>query len=387
MKKSKRTVERAGRGRPGADSRGELRPAQKSRRAAGAQLSLRPWHYAAAALAALVILLEVYGPALRGSFVFDDLYLPFTWQEFGNAGVRRWLAGVRPLLMLSFWVNYRLSNLEPYSYHLFNVFFHFLTGVLVFAVVRRLLSWTGTSGLARDALAAFAAALFLLHPVQTESVAYVASRSEVMSVMFFYAAFAVFLYRRSNAISWLAAAGVLLLFGAAVSTKEHTAVLPFALLLTDYYFNPGFSFRGIRGNWRLYALLAAAGGLAARMILHLLRTADTAGFAIKEFTWVQYFFTECRAIWVYIRLFLLPYGQNADPDFSPSRTLLQHGAMFGLLGLAALAAAAIWYRRRFPWPPTGIWSSSCCWLRPRRCCRSPTPSPSGGCTCRCSACC
>jgi tetratricopeptide (TPR) repeat protein len=295
-----------------------------------------------------VAVLVVYGPALSGPFLFDDLYLPFTAAEFANAGVRTWVSGLRPALMLSFWGNFRLSGMEPFSYHLFNVLCHCLNGVLIFLAVRKLLAWAGAAERTRDPLAGFAAALFLLHPLQTESVAYVASRSEVLSVMFYLAAFNVFLYRRRAAASFPVSIAVVLLFAAAVSTKEHTASLPLALLLTDYWFNPGFSFAGIRKNWRLYGLMAAGAAVVIRPVWRLLRTADTAGFALKDLPWHHYFFTQGRAIWQYIRLFLLPWGQNVDPDFPVSRTLLDHGALFGLLGLAALAAAAVWGRRRFP---------------------------------------
>ena len=165
MKKSKRAAEKK-------------RPREAP---APAAFQLRPWHYALALAAALVAVLAAYGPALRGPFLFDDAYLPMSLPEYARAPLRAWVAGVRPLLMLSFWANYRLFDAEPLSYHLFNVLCHFANGVLVFLVARRLLARAGESGFSRAALAAFAGALFLLHPVQTESVAYVASRSEVLS--------------------------------------------------------------------------------------------------------------------------------------------------------------------------------------------------------------
>ena len=307
-------------------------------------------------VAALVILLEVYQPALRGPFVFDDQYLPFTDPEAAARPLRDWVIGVRPLLMASFWVNYRLAEMEPYTYHLFNLLFHWLSGLLVFLVVGRLLERTGAGATQRHLLAAFAAGVFLLHPVQTESVAYVASRSEALSVLCFFGALVLFLFRRREAVSWPVAAGVLLLFGAAVSTKEHTAVLPALLLLTDFYFNPGFSFQGIRRNWRLYAPIAVAGALALWSVWKLLRTADTAGFTVREFTWCDYFFTQCRVVWTYLRLFLLPYGQTIDYDLPVSRGLLEHGAAFGLAGLLALVAAAFLLRRRYPLGSYGLFA-------------------------------
>jgi len=310
------------------------------------------WHCLLGLAAALVVLLEVYQPALRGPFVFDDPYLPFTDPDAVGQPLKHWIGGVRPLLMASFWFNSRLSGMEPYTYHLFNVLLHWISGFLVFLVVRRLLTHAGTEGAPREVLAVFGAGLFLLHPVQTESVAYVASRSEALSVMFFYGALALYLWRRREAVSWPVAAGVLLLFGAAVTTKEHTAVWPALLLLTDLFFGGGVA--GVRRNWRLYAPMAVGGALALRFVWRVLRYADTAGFQVREVTWYEYFFTQCRMLWRYLRLFLLPFGQTIDYDLPWSRSLLEHGAVFGLAGLLALAAAAFLVRRRYPLASYGV---------------------------------
>ena len=229
--------------------------------------ALKPWHYWAALATAFLAVSIVYWPAVDGPFVFDDLYLPFTAPEMASAPLSHWVGGLRPLLMFSFWINHSISGMQTFSYHFLNLLLHLATGAFAFLIVRKFLDRAGESGWKREGLAAFAAGLFLLHPLQTESVAYVASRSETLSVMFFYAAFALFLYRRSEAIGWLESLGVVALFAAAASTKEHAAVLPALLLLTDFFWS---SWRGIRRNWRLYAILAAAAAAALRMVWHVL---------------------------------------------------------------------------------------------------------------------
>src|ERR1051326_4048606 len=214
--------------------------------------------------------------------------------------------------------------------------------------MRKLLDWAGTAKWTREITALFAAALFLFHPLQTESVTYIASRSETLSVFFFLAAFVVFLYGLPAA-SFARIAAVLALYGAAGLTKEHTAVLPALLLLTDYYWNPGFSLAGIRRQWKLYgsiALLAAAGGVVIWYMV--LRTATSAGFRVAGIAWWQYFFTQCRVIWKYIFAFLFPFWLNLDADVPISRNVLDHGAIVGLIALVALSVAAWIYRRRFP---------------------------------------
>ena len=315
------------------------------------------WQWALCAAALLFLVFEVYAPALGGPFLFDDVYLPFAMPGVEKLSFTDWLQGVRPMLMLTFWMNYNLSGTQPLSYHVFNLLFHLINAILLFFLVRRLLSRAGESGFTRDFLAAFAGAVFLLHPVQTESVAYVASRSESLSLLFFFAAFAAFLYRRSEAIGFGSSAIVVLLFGCALLVKEHAAVLPVLLLLTDYYWNqPPFSLQGIRRNWRLYVpimVLTVGGGV---FVWGVLQAADTAGFRVEGLTWYEYFFTQWRAIWVYIRLFVLPFGQSLDYAYPISRTPLDHGAILGLVGLLLLAGAAIYYRRRFPLASYGFFA-------------------------------
>ena len=69
---------------------------------------------------------------------------------------------------------------------------------------------------------------------------------------------------------------------------------------------------------------------------------------MRDLTWYQYFFTECRVIWDYVRLFFIPAGQNLDPEISISRNILAHGAVIGLAGLLIASVLAWTYRRRFP---------------------------------------
>ena len=173
-----------------------------------------------------------------------------------------WIGPVRPLLMFSYWINTQISLQDTSSYHLFNILIHALTGILVFLVIRRLMEWAGAGESSRTPLAVFGALLFLLHPLQTESVAYISGRSESLCGMFGCASLAAFLYRRSAAISWAGVAAVVLLFGAAVLTKEQAVVLPVVFVLTDIWWNPDSPLRSVRANWKLYVVLAA--GAAAR---------------------------------------------------------------------------------------------------------------------------
>jgi tetratricopeptide (TPR) repeat protein len=319
---------------------------------ASAEPSPRPWMGWpwAAALAALVVVFGVYGPALNGEFVLDDRNLTFMSPDVAARTFSGWLNNNRPMLGFSYWINYQQSGTEPNAYHVTNVFMHLLTSALVALICARFLTWVKVNGRKRDVLAIFAGALFLLHPLQTESVAYIASRSEVLSVFFCFAAFALFLYHSDGGMKWPRALAIVVLFGAAVVTKEHTVMLPALVLLTDYFWKRG----GLRKNAILYGMFALVGAGGAAFVLRTLRSANTAGFGLKDLSPATYFFTQCRVIWIYVRLFLLPFGQNADPDIPLSRTLLDHGAIAGLAGLIAVVTVAWIYRKRWPLAAFGV---------------------------------
>jgi protein O-mannosyl-transferase len=324
------------------------RARKRSATAQAGEPPMSPWAWAGLAIGAFVITLIAYGPALSGAFLFDDLYLPFFSDQLTAAPLLGWIMGTRPLLMLTYWANYRMSGLEPFSYHLVNVLLHFVNSVLVFVIVRKLLRWKESQPPQRELVAAFAALVYLLHPIQTEAVSYVASRSETLSVLFCYGAFALFLGRKSESISWRGAFAVILLFGMAVLTKEHTAALAALLLLTDVYWRRGPMWEGVRRNWRLYAPLTAAAALGGLFIYRVLRDAETAGFGMANLGGREYLFTQFRAIWQYLRMVVLPYGQNIDHPFAISRSLLDHGSIFGLLALLGVIAMAFYFRDRFP---------------------------------------
>jgi tetratricopeptide (TPR) repeat protein len=313
------------------------------------------WPVIAALAAALAVVLWAYGPALHGPFLFDDQALPFALPGFAEPLID-WIRSDRPVLMFTYWLNARISGSDPYSYHVFNVAIHCVTSALVFAIVRRFLEWSGVEAQRRLPLAAFSGLLFLLHPAQSEAVAYLAGRSEALSVMLAFAALAVFIYRRQTQVGWATALAVLILFAASLLTKQQTIALPALLLLTDFWWNPGFSFQGIRANWKLYAPLALGAAAGIAFFWRLMTTATTAGFGLKDLAWYQYFFTECRALFVYIREFALPFSLTADWDFPISRTILDRGAVFGLIALLALVAAAWHYRRRYPLAAFGFFA-------------------------------
>src|SRR3954451_21368034 len=172
-----------------------------SKPAAGAAPSHWPW--IGAALAALIVLFWAYGPTMNTGFLFDDIKQRFAMPAASDP-LSSWIGPVRPVLMFSYFVNNRISPTSTGSYHLLNLLIHLFSGVLIYFVIRRLLALANMAETQRTPYALFGALVFLLHPLQTESVAYISGRSDALCGMFAAAAFAAFLYRKTTAISWLA---------------------------------------------------------------------------------------------------------------------------------------------------------------------------------------
>src|SRR5262245_50944132 len=87
-------------------------------------------------IASLVLSICAYGPALKGPFIFDDYALPFRNPAVMGESFLQWIKTVRPVLMASYWMNFRISGGEStLSYHLINLVIHYLNTLLVGAIL------------------------------------------------------------------------------------------------------------------------------------------------------------------------------------------------------------------------------------------------------------
>lgn len=173
--------------------------------------------------ALLLLVAVVYGGALHASFQFDDYNVivdnpaVHSWQAWYNG-----LPALRPLLKLSYVANWLLSP-QPWGFHLFNVLCHALNALLVFALSRRLFQ----TELDATLPALIAAAVFALHPAQTEAVTYISGRSVALMAVFYLGSLLAGC-SAGRVLPWLVSP---LLFGAALLAKETAWTLPLALLL------------------------------------------------------------------------------------------------------------------------------------------------------------
>jgi len=234
---------------------------------------------------------------------------------------------LRPVLLTTFALNYALSGLAPWSYHLVNLLLHWLAVVLIFRIVRDHL-WLGESAVP---VATVAALVVATHPLVTSAVDYVSARSAVLATVFYLAAFDAAV-RSRGALAVLALALSML-------TKEIGVTLPLVVLAHA-------RLDGGRVPWRLLAVLTtvAAAGLGYRALL--LPPAVVAATHADDVTAWTYCMTGWSAYLYYLRLFVWPDRLVIDRlDYPLARAFSDPQAWGSLLALAAVGVAA-WKLRR-----------------------------------------
>jgi hypothetical protein len=303
-----------------------------------------PWLFA---LLVIVLGMAAYWPATSGGYILDDYDLlepggPMRARSFGEL-----VGPVRPIVSMSYLANARLGGLNPGGFHLFNILIHCLNALILWRLMAALFAvgkMPERIAASRDLFVYGTPLLFLLSPIQTESVAYVSSRSELLAAVFFLLGlwgFVVFRERRA----WAAAAIVLLCLALSVLSKQDKLVLPAVVLAMDYLILCGCDWRGLRKSWPLYGTLAAGVAVGAVQVIRPILYVQSAGFRLD---WKTYLFTQFRMYFRYLGQLVWPFHLNLDPDIAPSRTLLEQGSWLALVLLAAIAAALLLRHRKAP---------------------------------------
>ncbi len=184
----------------------------------------------------IIATLAVFWQVNNGGFIFFDDPQYVTENNHVQNGVT--LEGVRwaittgyfgnwhPLTWLSHMLDIQLFGLEPRWHHLTNLLFHIANTLLLFFVLYRMTKAHWES--------AFVAALFALHPLHVESVAWVSERKDVLSTFFWILTMGAYCYyvERPKLQRYLI---VVAFFGLGLLAKPMLVTLPFVLLLLDYW--------------------------------------------------------------------------------------------------------------------------------------------------------
>jgi tetratricopeptide (TPR) repeat protein len=329
---------------------------------------------------ALIVLAAalVYSNTLDASFHFDDVT-----SIAGNPAIRSFgsfwpPSGTRTLGYLSFALNYRLGGLDVLGYHLANLLVHACNGLLVhrlatLALRTPALRGSRPEGLVHRALPLVAGLLFTVHPLATQAVTYVVQRFTSLATLFYLLAVVLYLVARLELRAegrWsrraaLAYAGSLLAAVAAMKTKEIGVTLPLVALGCELLLFERPRRIGLVGPIFAAALLVPLavwmkGGGTADLLEDASRlTAET-----QQISRWDYALTQTRVVARYLRLLVLPAGQNFDHDLRISRSLDPAVLACALLLLAVVALAVVaWLRARKVGDPFGlVWFLGVAWF-------------------------
>jgi Flp pilus assembly protein TadD len=314
---------------------------------------------------ALLVLevLAVYSNSLNGPFVFDDvpsIVENESIRQLGTAltppgGVGETVAG-RPVLNLSFALNYAAGGLNVRGYHWVNLLIHATAGLMLFGLVRRTLRPRSGQTLLRPVLhekwapasttvALAVALLWTLHPLQTESVTYVVQRAESLAGLFFLLTLYAFVHSVESgrpAVWQMLSVGACLL---GMGTKEVMVAAPLLVLLYDRTFVAGGFAAAARQRWRFYLGLAATWLLLGWLVTSAGGRGSTAGLNTEITPW-HYALTQCRAVITYLRLALWPFPLIFDYGTSVVKSPGEVWAQ--ALAISLLAGGTLWALWRKP---------------------------------------
>jgi tetratricopeptide (TPR) repeat protein len=353
--------------------------------------------------------LAAYHNSFSGPFILDDRLA-----IADNPSIRHfWSAlspppdastGGRPLLNLTFALNYALGRMDVWGYHVFNLLIHTLAGLTLFGLVRRTLaSRLATRGFQisnlksktvegpataqseilnlrfempeATLLALAVAVIWTVHPLQTEAVTYISQRAESLMGLFYLLTLYCFVRFTdetgerqqargersehgsppnsavqsfsSSVLSWRLASIFFCFLGA--TTKEIIVTAPVMVLLYDRTFVAGSFREAWRQRWRYYLGLAATWLLLARLMTGL--TQRGVGFG-DTVNWWNYALTSCRSVGLYLKLAIWPHPLVFD--YGTNTIVVQHAAEiapYALLLAVLLAGTAIALWR---WPVVGF---------------------------------
>ncbi len=285
-----------------------------------------------------IVVLILYMNTLNSPFLFDDIHTivnnPYitslknvpgyfvTNPEVAASKIEH--TSWRPLWYLSFALNYHYAGLNPSAYHATNIFIHFMVVSLVYLIVLRL-----SRGRSKKPwLAALLAALFFAaHPLQTETVSNVVSRSASMTAFFYLLAFYAYdVYRDRGWNLLLAVSAISFCFS--VFTKENAVTLPVMIIIYDFSLKDR-SDRPLKG-FALLMLLASA-----FTVFRFYIASSTIANALPRNP-LHFLMTEVYVVPQYIFKVFIPLNLNIDPDIAEITSIYDPRFFLSFLALVSI---------------------------------------------------
>lgn len=311
-------------------------------------------HLSTVIAATLIVLLGglVYANSFQGQLLLDDnpsiIMNEKIRQDWSLWSVLS--SSPRPLLYLTFAINYSLGGLKVFGYHVFNLAVHLIAGLALYGVFRR----SFTSPLLASfpmprawALSIIATLFWLIHPLQVGSVTYVFQRAEAMMGMFYlltiYSAgrfFAGGPYRTF----WAAGAVAACFLG--MTCKPVMVTAPLLVLIYDRIFWARSWARIEQERKKFYWALFSSWILLVWLVSNPQESLGSVGWGVEGMSSFRYALNQPSVILHYLRLVIWPHPLILDYSWPAADKIVN--LLPAINGVGVLLAVTIWSVRRFP---------------------------------------
>ena len=314
-----------------------------------------------------VTILATYYPGLSGDFLFDDysniLLQPnvamqkLSWASIKSAALSM---NSRPIAFASFGLNHLAAGFDPVYFKAVNIVIHIINALLVFTVIRLILSYLlgeDTGAGKRSTLIAAAVSLaWALHPINLTNVLYIVQRMNSLSALFVLAGMLSYIKGRVSVDAaplkgWLLMATSIFIFlPLAWYSKENGALLPLFLFIIELTI---FNFKVLdsqhrKGLYLFHTIFVLLPSLLALVYIFQHLPMFQSNYANRHFNMIERLLTEPRVLWLYIRMTLLPipsafglFHDDIPVSISLTEPISTIPALAGLVGLFTVAIASI----------------------------------------------
>jgi tetratricopeptide (TPR) repeat protein len=329
----------------------------------------------------------IYFNTFDAPFVFDDIKTitensSIRIQEFTVSNIIDAVSGLskkRIFPELSFALNYYFGHYNPAGYHLVNIIIHIINGILLFFFLKLTFIISKPQGSFRPQspfshiywISFFATLIWLVHPLQTQSVTYTVQRTNSMAATFFLLSLLLYAKGRISQFkaledspvgedkatrkkrlgnNYLWFLGCVLSGILALGSKQNAATLPVMIFFYEWYFFQDLSPKWFKSSHKYIIAVAVLFGIVAFLYLGsnpLEKINKLRDFSHGEFTLAERALTQTRVVVYYLSLIFFPHPSrlNLDYDFplshslfNPTTTLLSLILIIGLIALAVYLA-------------------------------------------------
>jgi hypothetical protein len=213
----------------------------------------------------------------------------------------------------------KIGRLRVETYHATNLLIHLLAALILYGIVRRTLLGMGPNPAPRSAtwLAAMVAALWVVHPLNTQSVTFIVQRAESLAGLFFLASIYCVIRAAEGGGGWGIAA--VIACGLGMASKEIVAVAPILAVLYDRTFLAGTFKEALTRRWKIYAGMAATWAFIL-LSLHTGHRETMVGFHLG-ISPIEYARTELNVIARYLHLAFWPTIWSSIITIGRSRSI------------------------------------------------------------------